>query len=266
MISMPLFKLDMRKAINLMLLFLAILSMYSIVIIWMFDPEFASMLTQYQQMMPEMMAAFGMMGDTSSMIAFMNTYLYGFLMLIIPMIFEIMLVNHFVMQYVDNGSLACILSTPNSRKKVIVTQIAALLLSVFLLIGITAIIGYVTANVMYPGELDVEKYMLLNISMLLLHFAISAIAFFAACLFNEEKSYFLLGAGLPIAFYLIQMLSNMGENLEVLKYFTLYTLFPTERIVLGEGGVVTPNLTLILFALVLFIFGTVRFIKKDLPI
>lgn len=266
MISKPLFKLDMKKAIRLMLLFWVILIMYSIVIIWMFDPEFANMLTQYQQMMPEMMSAFGMMGDTSSMIAFMNTYLYGFLMLIVPMIFEIMLINSFVMKYIDNGSLACILSTPNSRKKIIVTQIIAILISIFLLIGITAFVGYVSAIVMFPGELDVEKYILLNISTLLLHFSISAIAFFAACFFNEEKGYFLLGAGLPIAFYLLQMLSNMGENLEILKYFTLYTLFPAEHIVLGEGSIAISNLLLILLAIVLYVLGAIRFIKKDLPI
>lgn len=266
MIAKTLFKLDMTKAFRLLLLFLAILTMYSIVIIWMYDPEFASMLAQYQNMMPEMMAAFGMMGDTSSMLAFMNTYLYGFLMLIIPMIFEIMIIDHFVMKYVDNGSLACILATPNSRKKIIVTQIVAIVVSVFLLIGITAFIGYISATVMFPGELDIKKYLLLNASIFLLHLTISAIAFVAACHFNEEKNYFLVGAGLPIAFYLIQMLSNMGDNLENLKYITLYTLFPAQRIVSGEGDIILSNLGLLLLTVLFYILGAQRFIKKDLPI
>jgi ABC-2 type transport system permease protein len=234
MISMPLFKLDMKKAVRLMLVFIAILTMYSVIIIWMFDPEFADMLVQYQEIMPEMMSAFGMTGDTSSLVAFMNTYLYGFLMLIIPMIFELMLVNHMVMKYVDNGSLACILATPNSRKRVIITQILAILISIILLIGTVTLIGYLSAEIMFEGELDVEKYMNLNFSTLLLHFAISGIAFFAACIFDEEKGYLALGAGLPLTFYLIQMLSGMGDSLDKLKYVTLFTLFPADRIIAGK--------------------------------
>lgn len=266
MIAKPLFKLDISKAFRFIFLFLTILAMYSIVIIWMYDPEFANMLTQYQDMMPDMMAAFGMMGDTSSMIAFMNTYLYGFLMLIIPMIFEIMIIDHFVMKYVDNGSLACILATPNSRKKIIVTQIIAIVVSVFLLIGTTAFIGYLSATIMFPGELDIKKYILLNVSIFLLHLTISSIAFLAACHFNEEKNYFLVGAGVPIAFYLLQMLSNMGDNLKNLKYFTLYTLFPAQQIVSGNGDMIRSNLALLFLTVVFYCIGMRRFIKKDLPI
>lgn len=266
MISMPLFKLDLKRVVKIMLLFMGILAMYSIVIIWMFDPDLADMLVQYQQIMPEMMSAFGMTGDTSSLIAFINTYLYGFLMLIIPMIFEIMIVNSFIMKYVDNGSLACIMATPNSRRKIIITQLIAILLSIILLFSCITLIGYVACELMFQGELDVTKYINLNISALLLHLAISGIAFFAACFFNEEKGYFFLGAGLPIAFYLIQMLSNMGDSLDNLKYFTLYTIFPADKIIAGEEGVMLYNLLLILITVLLYVFGSFRFIKKDLPI
>ncbi|MFA9378932.1 MAG: ABC transporter permease subunit [Lachnotalea sp.] len=266
MISMPLFKRSMKAVIKILILFITILAMYSIIIIWMFDPDLAQMLDQYQQVMPGMMSAVGMVGDTSSLIGFINTYLYGFIMLIIPMIFEVMIVNSLVMKYIDNGSLACILATPNSRKKIITTQIIAIILSVFLLIAVTTIIGYVSAEIMFKGELNVAKYINLNISTFLLHIVVSGIAFLAACLFNEEKSYLALGAGLPIAFYLIQMLSNMGDSLEKLKYLTLYTLLPSSNIVAGDGGVLEANLILIVMAIALYTVGFIRFIKKDLPL
>ena len=266
MIARALFKVDMKNSIKLMFIFWVILVMYSIVIIWMFDPEFSEMLLQYQQMMPELMSAFGMEGETNSLIAFMNTYLYGFLMLIIPMIFELMLVNQCVMKYVDNGSIACILATPNSRKKIIITQMLAILISIVILISATAMAGYLSAEILFQGELDVAKYINLNISTLLLHFTISGISFFSACFFNEEKNYLAIGAGLPLAFYLIQMLSGMGDSLDKLKYFTIYTLFPADYIISGEGNVLFYNLMMLFLAALLYSLGAIRFIKKDMPI
>ena len=52
MISLPLFKRNMISAGKLSIIFIAILTMYTSVIIYMFDPELAEMLNQYQQMMP----------------------------------------------------------------------------------------------------------------------------------------------------------------------------------------------------------------------
>jgi ABC-2 type transport system permease protein len=266
MISFPLFKRNMISAMNLSVIFLAVLAMYTTIIIYMFDPQMAEMLKEYQKMMPGMMSAVGMTGSSGTLIEFINTYLYGFIMLIIPMVFEIILVNKLLMKYVDSGSMACLLATPNSRKKIIVTQVVSIWLSIILLIVINTVIGLVSSAAMFPGVIDVNQYIQLNISILFLHLAISGIAFFASCLFNESKGYFSLGAGLPILFYLIQMLANMGGDLEFLKYFSIFTLFPGDAIVSGGIGVLSSNLILVGIGIVLYVSGSIRFIEKDLPI
>lgn len=62
------------------------------------------------------------------------------------------------------------------------------------------------------------------------------------------------------------MLSNMGEKLKNLKYFTIYTLLPTDKIIQGEGEIWIYNLVLIIIAIVLFGVGVKIFTKKDLPL
>lgn len=246
------------------LIFLAILTMYTTVIIYMFDPEMAEMLKQYEEMMPGMMAAFGMTGSTGDLISFINTYLFGFLMLIIPMVFEVILINKFVMKYVDNGSMACLLSTPNTRLKIIITQLVSLILSVIILLAIITGIGIAASAAMFPGELEVSKYLQLNFGVFLLHMVISGIGFFAACFFNESKGFFAIGAGLPVLFYLIQMIANMGEKLEDLKYFSIFTLFQGNKILEGAKVVITLNIVMALMAAALFTAGAIKFKKKDL--
>lgn len=266
MISMPLFKRNIWSGCKLLLIFIAILGMYSSVIIWMFDPELSNMLNEYQEIMPGLMSAVGMTGSTGTLIAFINTYLYGFLMLLVPMIFEIMLVNKLIMKYVDNGSMACLLATPNSRRRIITTQLSSILLLVFLMIAIMTGIGLACSEIMFPGELEVEKYVLLNLATLLLHFAVSGIAVFASCFFNETKHYLAWGAGIPLVFYLIQMLSNMGDKLEGLKYCTIFTLLPGTQIIDGSDGVLLKCLVLAAIGIVLYGAAQIRFLKKDLPL
>lgn len=59
MISKPLWKRNLWIGIKLMIPFLAILTMYNSVIIWMYDPKLSQSLDEFQQSMPEMMAVWG---------------------------------------------------------------------------------------------------------------------------------------------------------------------------------------------------------------
>lgn len=266
MISAPLWKRNMLSGFKLMLAFLAILSMYTIIIIWMYDPELSQALDQYAKLMPEVMAAVGMTGETGTLLAHINTYLYGFIMLLIPMIFVIMLVNKLIMRYIDNGSMVCLLATPNSRRKIIITQLCSIGLLVVILMVIMTGIGMFCSQFMFPGELDVPKYILLNAATLLLQLAVSGIAVAAACFFSDTKWYMLFGAGLPLLFYLFQMLSNMGEELEILKYATLFTLMPGIRIIEGKADVWKSMLTLGMIWIILYVIGKSRFQRRDLSL
>lgn len=265
MISFPMLKRNMGSIFRLGAIFLAIIIMYTVVIIYMFDPKLADMLDEYQKMMPGMMAAVGMTGNTGTLIEFMNTYLYGFIMTLIPAVFTIVLTNKLLMKYVDNGSLACILATPTSRGKLIFTQMISLIFGVALLIAITTAAGYGACEYFFPGELAVQQYIHLNIGVFLLQFAIAGITFCAACLFNDSKGYFVVGAGLPLIFYIIQMMANMGGDLENLKYATIYTLFDGAKIIEG-GEIVAQYGIMTAIGVVLFLVGGVCFTRKDLPL
>ena len=74
-----------------------------------------------------------------------------------------------------------------------------------------------------------------------------------------------VGAGLPLAFFLFQMMSELSEDLEFCRYLSLNTLFSPDDILAGEG-VVLPFILLGLIGLVLYAAGIHVFNRKDLPI
>ena len=94
----------------------------------------------------------------------------------------IIAVNKLVMGFIDNGSLAGILATPNSRGKIIVTQLLSLYIWLIILMVCVTAVGLVSANAMFPDELNVEKYLYLNAGTLMLWFAVAGITFLAACI------------------------------------------------------------------------------------
>ena len=110
-----------------------------------------------------------------------------------------------------------------------------------------------------------QDYLMMNLGAFLLIFAISGISFFCSCLFNSANNSMALGAGIPIAFYLLQMMSGFGEGLDFLKYFSINTLYDPSAIASG-GSFGIQFLVLGIIGTVLFILAVKVFKEKDLPL
>ena len=266
MFSTPLIKREIKANYKLFIIFAAVLAMYISIILSMFDPAMGEMLQGFAETMPELMAAFGMANPGSTLIEFMATYLYGFLLLVFPMVFSIILANKLVARYVDRGSMAYLLATPNTRKKIVSTQAFFLMINLALLILFVTLMGIITSEIMFPGELDITKFILINIGLFCLHICISGICFFASCIANDTKLAYSISAGVPAAFYLLQMLANMGGKLEDLKYATIFTLFDTNKTISGDSNAIWMCTILIVLGLLLYGIGIWKFTKRDLTL
>lgn len=266
MISYPLFKRNMVSCVKPFIVILAVLCMYTLVIMYMYNPKLSDMLNDFQEALPGVMEATGMTGAATNLLEWMQIYLYGFLMMLFPLIFTVIIVHKLLMSYIDNGSMANILTTPNSRGKIIRTQALCIIIWMALLMAALTMVGIIGAQIMFPDELNVTRYIMLNASTLLIQLLVCGIAFLAACISTESKTYYTFGAGLPLIFFLLQMISNMGEKLENLKYVTIYTLLPAVKIVRGEGGVLSLNLIMAGLAILLFAIGIVWFERRDLSL
>ena len=111
-----LFKKEWKSNYKILFIFLALLTMYCCVITTMYDPDLGESLKMMEESMPHLFAAFHMENPGTTMIEFLINYLYGFIVVVIPMIFILMLSNKLVTKYVDKGSMAYLLTTGNGRK------------------------------------------------------------------------------------------------------------------------------------------------------
>lgn len=265
MFSLTLFKREMKANNKLLIIFIYILTLYILSVVYMFNPDSSNAFDIIIKSMPGLMKAFGFVASGNTLIGYIATDLYGMILLMFPVIFYIILANKLLAGYVDRGSMAYLLATPNKRVKIALTQALSLWVSIGILITYATVAIIISSALIHPGKLDIEKLILMNVVIYFLHIAISGICFLASCISDDTKRSFTIGAGVPIAFFLIQMLANMGGKLENLKYFTIFTLFNTNDIVAGKS-VVFPVIILVVVAIVLYGIGIYIFSKRDIPV
>ena len=125
----------------------------------MYDPDLGKALDEFSKSMPELMAAVGMTPGADTMIGFLSAYLYGFILLVFPMVFSILTANRLVARYVERGSMAYLLAAPVNRIKVVFTQFKVLGTGIFALVAYATGVGILTSNILFPGELPLKEFL-----------------------------------------------------------------------------------------------------------
>lgn len=250
------------------LIFFALMAFYMFMIVTLYRPESLAGMEDLMRMLPpELISMLGLriIGDTLA--GYLAGYYYGFLIILFPMIYTIIVSNRVIAKHVDKGSMSYLLSTPNSRLRVVSTQAAYVLISLTALITLIAVVGGIICESMFPGSLDIGQYALMNAGALLMFFAVSSICFFCSCFFNETKNSLAVGSGITIAFFLFQMIGNLGKDYAWIGKLSLFNIFDPAGIVAGDAGSILISFAAFaVIAIVLYGAAMAVFKKKNLPL
>lgn len=261
MFSVPYFNQLVKSNYKLLLAFTFVLCIFLIVMCNVFTPEAVSELSNTTKGT----IVSNILTGNGTLIGFMSNSFYALMAILFPMVYSIFVGNRMIAEKVDKGSMASFLSTPVSRSQITITSALYLILSLIFMWVVASIVGIISANAFQPDALDIDTFLMLNIGAFLYHFAISSICFCSSSIFNTSKNSLLIGAGLPLMFFVVSLFIKMSEDLDFLKYFTLNTLFDTSKVLSGSGYTV-EFLTMGIIGLILYIVGIVWFQKKDIPL
>ena len=264
--SIPLLKIELKSNSKIILLFLAIITLYAGIITAMYNPELGAGINELAKSMPQFFAVFGMENPGTTLLDFLNNYLYGFILILIPFIYIILMCYKLVAKHIDKGSMAYLLATPNKRKNIVTTQAIFMAFAILVLVGIAVLISIGVGQIAFPGDLDIKKFLLLNVGLYGLLFFIGGMCFLSSCIFNDSRYSYGVGGGLAVVFILIQMLSQVGDKLEKLKYLTPLTLFQPDKIIAGDSSAIVYFAVLYIIGLIMYLVGIRIFMKKDFPV
>ena len=266
MLNRALYAREMKRSARLLAAVCAVLTLYVAVIIWMYDPAMMALLDSLVKLMPQLMAAVGMRAGNTGLMGFMVSYLYGFVLLIFPMLYAIVRGNALIAQYVDDGSMVALIAAPVRRSAVALTQALVLASTLALLIAYCTALELACATLLFPGALDAAALIALNVGLLALHVFIGGVCFLASCAFSDAKKSLGFGAGIPVLMYVLQMLANVGGAARNARYFTFFTRFDPSGILVGETAALAGGVALFAGAAVLYALGVAMFCRKDLHI
>lgn len=261
MISLPYLRQVTRSNFKFLVAFTLVLCVFLTVLINVFTPETVSTL----QVTAKGTLAGNLLNGNKSLVGFMANSFYALMAIVFPMVYSIMVGNRMIAEKVDKGTMAGFLATPTTRTQITVSSALYLICSLVVMWGVTTFVGIIAANAFQPDALDVETFLQLNLGVFLYQLVISSICFCASCIFNTSKNSLIFGAGIPLYFFVVSLFIKLSEDLDFLKYFTLDTLFDTQKIIEGSGYT-GEFVAMLILALVLYTVGIIFFDKKDLPL
>lgn len=261
MISKTIFKHTLRANIKLWVIFTAVTSLFFAILIAVFEPATISGMMDLVKD-----TALGDMLKNSTFLGMMSSTFFTLHGVLLPIVYVSITANGLIAAQVDRGSLAYQLSTPTKRSTIVRTQALYLIVALIAMFVVVAVVGLLSIRLFQSGvELDYGTFFALIGGLFLLLFAISGVSFLFSCIFNLSKHAIALGAGLPIAFFLFDLMRSVSDSLENFKYVTLNTLFNRDAILAGDA-VLVPFLLLALVGIVLYGIGIRVFQQKDLPL
>lgn len=240
-------------------LFLVVFLVYPSII----TNENMNMLNDMMKVFPQdVLKAFNMdISTIDSAFGWLKTEGFVFVLLITG-IYSGILGSNILLKEESDKTIEYLNSVPVTRKKIVITKILCAFLYITLMIIILGVFNFIGLSL--SGNFDKKLYILLSITPMF-----SSIVIFASCLFlstftHKTKKTLGISLGIVFASYFLQIISEMSENTEFLKYISVFTLADIRNVIVD----ITLNpLMVILTILITTIFLVLtisRYDKKEL--
>ena len=122
-------------------------------------------------------------------------------------------------------------SVPVTRKNIVINKILCGILYIILMTAIIGIFNFIGLSI--SGDFDKKLYILLSITPIF-----SSIVIFSVCLFlstftHKTKKTFGISLGIVFVSYFLNVISEMGESTEFLKYISIFTLADIRNVIMN---------------------------------
>lgn len=221
------------------------------------------MIDEMMKIFPEeMLKAFNMdISTIDSAFGWLKTEGFVFVLLITG-VYSGILGSNILLKEESDKTIEYLNSVPATRKNIVLNKILCGLFYIILMIVIIGIFNFIGLSL--SGEFDRKSYILLSITPLF-----SSIVIFAICLFLStftHKTKKTLGISLGIVFvsYFLNVISEIGESTEFLKYISIFTLADIRNVILNVS--INPILVVlaICITVIFMILTMIRYEKKEL--
>ena len=243
----------------LIVIFLVVYLVYPYIIT---DDTMASLDEMLKVFPSELLKAFNM--DISSI----NTA-YGWLkseglmfVLLIIGFYSSMLGSNMLLKEENDKTIEYLGTLPIKRSKIVTNKVIVSITNIISMTLILGIFNYIFLSI--SCEFNKLEFLLLSITPILIGIPLFGINLFISTFMHKTKKTVGISLGLVFIFYLINVLSELSSNVEVLKYFTIYSLASTRDIIESQSLGFINVFVSILLSIIFISSSYIRYNKKEL--
>jgi ABC-2 type transport system permease protein len=209
--------------------------------------------------------AFGMNRlDYGTLLGFYGVQVH-FMTTLLGSIFSVMLASNIIAKEENEKTIEFLLSKPITRTRIITEKLFAVLTNILLLNVMTAVvclIGFQYAD----EEVSMKTFGVLIIATFLMHITFAAVAFFLSAIMKKSRTITSVSLGIVLLSYFSSVVSGISEDLEMLKYISLFKYVDAADIITDKA--INPlYLMVMLIVIVCSIALTyVTYHKKDIAV
>ena len=207
-------------------LFLVVFLVYPSII----NDDNMQMMDEMMKMFPEeMLKAFNMdISSIDSAFGWLKTEGFVFVLLITG-IYSGILGSNILLKEENDKTIEYLNSVPVTRKKIAVNKILCGLIYIILMVSAIGIFNFIGLTL--SGDFDRESYLLLSITPIFSSIVIFAICLFLSTFTHKTKKTLGISLGIVFASYFLNIISEISESTEFLKYISVFTLADIRNVI-----------------------------------
>ena len=221
------------------------------------------MIDEMMKIFPEeMLKAFNMdISTIDSAFGWLKTEGFVFVLLITG-VYSGILGSNILLKEESDKTIEYLNSVPVTRKNIVLNKILCGLFYIILMIVIIGIFNFIGLSL--SGEFDRKSYILLSITPLFSSIVIFAICLFLSTFTHKTKKTFGISLGIVFVSYFLNVISEIGESTEFLKYISIFTLADIRNVILNVS--INPILVVLStgITIVFMILTMICYEKKEL--
>lgn len=256
-------KINFKNFLIWLLILIGLFTIVFLVYPSIINSDNIQMMNEMMEMFPEeILKAFNMdVSSIDSAFGWLKTEGFVFVLLLTGC-YSGILGSNILLKEESDKTIEYLNSLPIKRNNILFSKILSGLLYIIMMIFILGIFNYI--GLLLSGEFDKKLYVLLSITPIF-----SSLVIYFCCMFLStftHKTKKMLGVSLGIVFisYALQTLSSLTEDIEFLKYLSVFTLADIRNVITNSA--INPLLVAISIILSILFLGLtiLRYNKKEL--
>ena len=224
------FKVNLKNFIIwLMILILMFLVVY-LIYPFMFTEDTIKELEDAMKMFPpELLKAFNMeMSDITTAYGWFKSEGFTYVLLIIGM-YSSFLGGTILLKEENNKTIEYLDSLPIKRNTIVTNKIIVGISLIILMIVLLGVFNYISLLIL--GDFPHKECILLSLTPIFIGLPLFSINLFISTFLHKTKGIIGLSLGMVFIFYVLNILSEISDKVEFLKYFSIYTLADIRNVI-----------------------------------